>query len=322
MKLNNLIQFVLITYNRKERCLQTLKSILADNSPVKDIPLTVLDNASTDGTGEMIQHLQKTHGNIIYIRHSKNIGGNANIARAFEMATARYVWVLCDDDEYDLTYWHELELALKNNPPAVVVANYNAPEKGVQYLFKQLSFVPAAIYRTDLITADVLMNMYFNISNMFPQLAVAAAAINTGEKLPILQKPLVTMKLNPGNDSYVRGAKKINQVHPLLKNMFWAKGYLSSIPMLQRADYRQKCSFFANAENENFYNFCGRYLANGKGLFHAYSEGVHLSCGWGKCAFALLAPIAYCCSFFKDEKGLNIRLFGHIKTRIWKFKNN
>ena len=166
------------------------------------------------------------------------------------------------------------------------------------------------------------MNMYFNISNMFPQLAVAAAAINTGEKLPILQKPLVTMKLNPGNDSYVRGAKKVNQVHPLLKNMFWAKGYLSSIPMLQSPAYRQKCSFFANAENENFYNFCGRYLANRKGFFYTYSEGIHLSCGWGKFAFALLAPFAYCCSFFKDKKGLNIRLLGHIKTRIWKFKNN
>lgn len=322
MKSNNLIQFILITYNRKEKCLQTLKSILADNSPVKDIPLTVLDNASTDGTSEMIQHFQRNHDNITYIRHTKNIGGNANIAQAFEMASARYVWVLCDDDEYDFSSWIEALNILKRNPPALVVANYNAPHKGIQNLFKQLSFVPAAIYRTDLITTDVLMNMYFNISNMFPQLAIAAAAINTGENLPILQKPLVTMKLNPGNDSYTRGAKKVNQVHPLLKNMFWAKGYLNSIPMLYRSDYRQKCSFFANAENENFYNFCGRYLANGKGLFYTYSEGIHLSCGWGKFAFAVLAPLAYFCSFFKDEKGLNIRLLGHIKTRIWKIKNN
>ena len=318
----NKLELFLITYNRKDKCKKTLETILADNSPLKGLPLTVLDNASTDGSSEVIETFAKKFANVTHIRHPKNIGGNANITRAYEMATAPYVWVVCDDDEYDWTNWQELEFALKNNPPAVVVANYNAPEKGIQYLFKQLSFVPAAIYRTDLITADVLMNMYFNISNMFPQLAVAAAAINTGEKLPILQKPLVTMKLNPGNDSYVRGAKKVNQVHSLLKNMFWAKGYLSSIPMLQSPAYRQKCSFFANAENENFYNFCGRYLANGKGFFYTYSEGIHLSCGWGKFAFALLAPFAYCCSFFKDKKGLNIRLLGHIKTRIWKFKNN
>ena len=319
--MNNLELF-LITYNRKEKCQKTLETILATNSPVKNFPLTILDNASTDGTGKMIQQLQAHYPNIVYIRHSKNIGGNANIARAFEMATSNYVWVLCDDDEYDFSNWPTAQKLLTTTPPAIVVANYNAPQKGIQNLFKQMSFVPAAIYRTDLITDDVLMNMYFNISNMFPQLAVAAAAINTGENLPILPKPLVTMKLNPGNDSYVRGAKKVNQVHPLLKSMFWAKGYLNSIPMLHNANYRQKCSFYANAENENFYNFCGRYLADGKSLFYTYAEGIYLSCGLCKLTFALIAPLAYCCSFFKDEKGLNIRLLGHIKTRIWKFKNN
>ena len=316
------LELFLITYNRKEKLRRTLEAILKSNSPVRGFPLTVLDNASTDGSSEMLAELAATHSNIRHIRHTKNIGGNANIARAFEMASAEYVWVLCDDDDYDFSAWDEVVELLRQKPIAVVVASYLLPSKETEYLFRQLSFVPAAIYRTDIITSDVVQNMYFNIAYMFPQLAVAAAAINCGKSLPVLSKPLVTMCLNPGHDSYTRGMSQEAVIHPLWKEMFWQKGYLASISLLASRTDRERCSLLAHTEPESFYGFCGRFMQYDKDWLYTYATAVHLLYGKAKIAFAFLAPLSLLCSFWRDEKGLNIRLFGRIKTRIWKYKNN
>lgn len=309
------LELFLITYNRKSKLQRTLQTVLSETSPLRHMPFTILDNASTDGTSEWLQIFCKDYSNIRYIRHAKNIGGNANITRAFEMAQAEYVWVLCDDDVYDFVHWNDCEQALETKPAAVVVANYNRPHRGVAALFKQLSFVPAAIYRTNLITADVLTNMYFNISNMFPQLAVASAAINSQEAIPILDHALVTMELNSGNDSYVRGMTK---PHPLLSQNFWSLGYLRSLPLLAARNHRVACAFEAQTEEECFYNFCGRFMGHGRNPIYLYFTALHLLESRAFWAFLFLAWPAWCLSFYEDEKGYNCRLFGKIKFRICK----
>ena len=320
MEIQEQLEILLPTYNRKEHLTRTLTQLTASESPMRDFSITVLDNASTDGTAELVQEFTLKFPNITHIRHKENIGGNANIARAFELGKAsgkEYVWVICDDDEYDFAGWEVCKAALEQHPGAVVVANYAKPERGAAALFKQLSFVPAAIYRTDLITGDVLQNMYFNISNMFPQLAVAAALFNSGKEYIILPRPLVTMKLNTGNDSYVRGSTGRTWLHPHMKNMFWGLGYLNSLQLLQDKKVRACCCWLAGTEEESFYNYCGRFMSLAKASPVVYAQGVSGSCGWAKLCFALFAPCAWVCSFYQDEKGVNIRLFGKIKIRIW-----
>lgn len=316
------LEILLPTYNRKKHLLRTLTQLTAPESPVRSCSLTVLDNASTDGSSELIEEFAAKIPTIKHIRHAKNIGGNANIARAFEMARAEYVWVLCDDDAYDFSHWDECQAALDKHPAAVVVANYAAPQRDTAALFKQLSFVPAAIYRTDLITDDVLMNIYFNISNLFPHLAVAAAALNSGQPMPVLEHALVTMQLNSGNDSYVRGVSQ--RPHRLMKEMFWSLGYLRSLPLLADRCQRVACAFRAQTEEECFYNFCGRFMEHGKNPFYLYFTALHLLEGLAFWAFLGLAWPAWIISFYKDEKGYNCRLFGKIKFRICKhfYKTN
>ena len=320
----NRLELFLITYNRKEKCRQTLQTILGNDSPVKDLPLTILDNCSTDGTSEMLAELAKTHTNIRLIRHEKNIGGNANIARAFEMAHAEYVWVLCDDDKYDFSSWKECEQLLAKKPAAVVVANYGHPHKGPAYLFRQLSFVPAAIYRTDLITSDTLINMYFSISNLFPQLAVAAAAINSNTELPILDKPLVTMQLNLGNDSYLRGTSTQSQAHPLMKEMFWSLGYLRSIQMIQDQSFQKECSNLVWAESyTSFYVFCTFWWTiTHKNFFAHYFETIRLLKGKAKWKFIFIAPSMFFIFFYSNERGFNVCLLGFAKIRLWKYRQH
>ena len=43
MNLKEKLQIILITYNRKNTLKTTLDEILSENSPIKDLPITILD---------------------------------------------------------------------------------------------------------------------------------------------------------------------------------------------------------------------------------------------------------------------------------------
>ena len=109
------LQVVLITYNRRRALGHTLERIFADDSPLRRCQVTVLDNCSTDGTGELLAEAAARHPNLAVVTHRRNIGGNANIVRAFESAAKKYIWVLCDDDDFDWSGWAPVERALASD---------------------------------------------------------------------------------------------------------------------------------------------------------------------------------------------------------------
>ena len=177
MKLKEKLQIYIITYNRKEKFKRTLDFIFADSSPIKDLDITILDNASTDGTSELIEDYRQKHPNITHIKHPINIGGNPNICRAFEMGAScnkEYFWVLCDDDYFDFSNWYEVEEQIEKGTDIICLSNYvfEKPEQfdDKAYQLYQLTFVPAGIYKSSLITNNVLMTMYDSIYKMFQQI--------------------------------------------------------------------------------------------------------------------------------------------------------
>ena len=177
MNIRDKLQIYIITYNRIKKFKSTLDTIL--NSPVKSFDMTILDNASTDGTSELIEDYCQKYSNLKHIRHSHNIGGNANICRAFEMGASsgkEYFWVLCDDDKYDFSNWCEVEERIRANDDVICLCDYVFPSQDKKtypsYQIFQLTFVPAGIYKTELITGDVLINMYDAILTMFQQSVV------------------------------------------------------------------------------------------------------------------------------------------------------
>ena len=108
-----LLSIVLITYNRAEQFAKTLEMLFTPNSPVRNCPLTILDNKSTDKTHLIAERFAKEHSNIRYIVNNFNVGGNANIAKALEMyGSTPYHWILCDDDVYCWNGWSEVEEAM------------------------------------------------------------------------------------------------------------------------------------------------------------------------------------------------------------------
>lgn len=224
------LEIIIVTYNRKEHLQNTFNQIFADNSPIKNLPITILDNKSTDGTSELVHEYVKKFPNIRHVIHNRNIGGNANITRAFEIASAKYVWILCDDDEYNWQNWAEVEDAMAKDYDSIVVANYVNPKKNLAYLVKQLTFVPAAIYKTENITSTTMVNAEFNLSNMFAQLALPCHLINANKKFYICDGWSVKMVPQCNEESYTRGLD--DEAHPLMKNMHWFVGFVNSAQMI------------------------------------------------------------------------------------------
>ena len=94
-----LLSIAIPTYNRAgylDLCLsQICKQLQAHE---KDIELIVSDNASPDNTEMIVQKYIAEGQQISYTRNPENIGADNNISQAFQLAAAKYVLVLADDD--------------------------------------------------------------------------------------------------------------------------------------------------------------------------------------------------------------------------------
>lgn len=241
------LEIILITYNRKSYLQKTFNQIFAENSPIKDFPITILNNKSTDGTNELIEEYKQKFPNITHIIHNRNIGGNANIMRAYEIASKEYLWILCDDDEFDFSSWDDVEQAITEEYDAIVVANYVNPKKNIAQLTAQLTFVPAGIYKTSNITDTIMINSSYNISNMFPQLSLVCHLINHNKKFKILDNHIVKMIMNYDDVSYSRGMD--SDKHPHLANMIWATGFIDAIQVIK--DKKNRDFIMNNLEFED-----------------------------------------------------------------------
>ena len=92
------VAVVVVTYNRKALLAKCLDTLLSQSRPPDRI--YVVDNASTDGTAEMIRNQYGT--DVVYDRLSTNSGCsgglNHGVRRAYE-AQFDWIWILDDDAE-------------------------------------------------------------------------------------------------------------------------------------------------------------------------------------------------------------------------------
>ncbi|MEI0525685.1 glycosyltransferase [Brachyspira murdochii] len=245
--INEDLDIILITYNRVDKLKEIVSDILDENSPIKSCKITFLDNCSTDGTSEFLIKLSEEYSNIIHIRHKVNIGGNANIVRAFEYVTKKYFWILCDDDRLDFTYWENVEIALKSDKYDII-ETYTDPKvfSGETYterlskLLIEIVLLPAAIYRSKYLKEDVIFNAYINIYALIPHMALISQIINNNGKVYFCEgydKQIVLQGISEAN--YKKGVKK--SVHPFVKGMDLSIGFILSLCMIKDKELKYKC---------------------------------------------------------------------------------
>ena len=91
------IAAVIVTFNRKELLFQCIDCL--ENQTVGKPDILVIDNASTDGTGEDLVQLVRS-GRINYFNTGENLGGAGGFSFGIERAAElgyEYIWLMDDD---------------------------------------------------------------------------------------------------------------------------------------------------------------------------------------------------------------------------------
>lgn len=86
------------TYNRLDKLKVSLMKILNCTKGHDEIEIFVSDNASTDGTKEYVEIIQKENSNLKYYRNAANLGLDGNFLNCFRKAQGKYLWMFSDDD--------------------------------------------------------------------------------------------------------------------------------------------------------------------------------------------------------------------------------
>ena len=90
------LSFCIPTYNFGAFIGKTLESIISQASG--KVEIIVVDGASTDNTSEVVRDFQKRFNPLIYYCSEKNMGVDADLAKAVELARGDYCWLMSSDD--------------------------------------------------------------------------------------------------------------------------------------------------------------------------------------------------------------------------------
>jgi O-antigen biosynthesis protein len=112
-----LLTVIIPTYNHGRFLGQAVRSVLEQG--YEDIEILVLDNASTDGTEEVVRAFA-SDSRIRYLCNRRNIGPSYNVLNGIQIATGRYLSMLMADDFYNQGYLSRLLPRLLASPESAV----------------------------------------------------------------------------------------------------------------------------------------------------------------------------------------------------------
>lgn len=172
------IELFIFTYNRAPFLENTLKQLA--EGPFGLCKITVVDNASTDGTTEVCQRMAKVIPQFRHVRHRANLGCSANYLRAVELAGSLYTWVLCDDDSFDFSKAGDVvEKVLEGKLDMISVGVHGHNLIGgtlttsrqlalTQEYFLWHSFIACLIFKTEHFDSYNLTEGYHNADTLLP----------------------------------------------------------------------------------------------------------------------------------------------------------
>lgn len=94
--MNNIVALVL-TYNRLELLKEAIEALLVQTSPCD---ILVVDNASTDGTKDMVMAYVNMYNRVQYVNTGANLGGAGGFAFGIKECVKQgyeYIWLMDDD---------------------------------------------------------------------------------------------------------------------------------------------------------------------------------------------------------------------------------
>ena len=167
------ISVIMATYNHAAFVAQTIRSVLDQSH--KDFEFLIVDDASTDGTAEIVEHFNDPR--IVFWRGNENLGSAARRNELIARAQGPYIAVQNSDD-----LWEEHKLALQF---AFMEAN---PQCGA--MFSRIAYIDAngAPLWTDVPTPFDLENrssgLWLRHLFMVPQNCFSHPTVMISERMP------------------------------------------------------------------------------------------------------------------------------------------
>ena len=133
-----LVSAVITTHNRKDLVVCAISSVLAQS--YKNIELFVIDDASQDGTRELLEELSQNEGfSYIYISPQESKGGNYARNLGIKASHGEYVAFLDDDDEWFPDKILKQVSFMQDHPECGVVGCYCIYERNFTKRFQKKS---------------------------------------------------------------------------------------------------------------------------------------------------------------------------------------
>jgi glycosyltransferase involved in cell wall biosynthesis len=108
------------TYNAEQTIAASIDCLLQQT--VADFELIVSDNASTDGTWDIVQDIARRDPRVIAMRQPRNIGANGNYSAVFQRARAGYFKWASSNDWCASRFLERCLARLEAHPDTVLVA--------------------------------------------------------------------------------------------------------------------------------------------------------------------------------------------------------
>ena len=118
------VSVVIPAYNNKNYIGRTIRSVLEQT--LSDLEIVVVDDASSDGTYEMLAEEYAGEERVRLFRNEKNLGMTGNWNRCVELARAPFVKLLCADDLLLPQALEKEAKALEDHPDCVMAVSDTA----------------------------------------------------------------------------------------------------------------------------------------------------------------------------------------------------
>ena len=118
-----LVSVVVATHNNRQTIESAIRSLLSQTH--RNLEIIVVDDASSDGTGDVVQSLQQEDSRVVLLRNSRQLGTGRSRNRAMKAARGTYL-TFQDGDDYSLPARIEMQVhAFVRHPrKTLVTCNY------------------------------------------------------------------------------------------------------------------------------------------------------------------------------------------------------